>query len=135
MRKIKFAFILLAMIACGITAKAEIKVKADTTVFIKVEKAPLYPGGYEAFYYFLGKNIRYPTVARDNETQGKVIIKFIVEVDGSLSHLKVSRGIGDGCDEEAIRVLGLSPKWNPGVKNGRVVRTYYSIPITFALIK
>ena len=81
----------------------------------------------------MSKTIRYPAVARENNVQGRVILTFVVERDGSLTDIKVSRGIGDGCDEEAVRVLKASPHWKPGIQNGRPVRVQYSVPIVFAL--
>jgi protein TonB len=81
----------------------------------------------------LQKNIRYPAIARENSTQGKVIISFVCEKDGSLTDVKVARGIGDGCDEEAMRVIKASPHWTPGVQNGRKVRVAYNVPISFTL--
>jgi protein TonB len=87
----------------------------------------------EAFYKYLGKAIKYPSVARENGTQGRVIVSFVCERDGSLTDVKVARGIGDGCDEEAIRVIKASPHWKPGIQNGRPVRVAYSVPIMFTL--
>lgn len=102
-------------------------------VFTAVEQVPEFPGGIEAFSKFLATNIRYPKAARDNNVQGRVIITFVVEKDGSLSNMKVVRGIGSGCDEEAVRVLSISPAWKPGIQNGRAVKVQYSVPISFAL--
>jgi TonB family protein len=105
----------------------------DQKIFTSVEQVPEFPGGIAAFYTFLNKNIQYPTDARRNNTQGRVIISFVVEKDGSLTNVKVARGIGDGCDEEAVRVIKSCPKWKPGMQNGRSVRVAYSVPISFAL--
>ncbi|WP_342457010.1 TonB family protein [Mucilaginibacter sp. SJ] len=102
-------------------------------VFTSVEQVPEFPGGIEAFGKFLATNIRYPKVARDNNVQGRVIITFVVEEDGSLSNMKVLRGIGSGCDEEAVRVLSISPAWKPGIQNGKKVKVQYSVPVSFAL--
>jgi protein TonB len=102
-------------------------------IFTAVEESPLFPGGMDAFYKFLGKNIRYPAVARENNTQGRVIVQFVVEKDGSLTDIKVVRGIGDGCDDEAVRVLKMSPKWKAGIQNGRPVRVEYTVPVNFTL--
>jgi TonB family protein len=103
-------------------------------IFTAVEFAPEFPGGLEAFARFLSKNTRYPAVARENGTQGRVIISFVVETDGTLTELKIAGGIGDGCDEEALRVVGMSPPWTPGMQNGRPVRVAYSVPIAFTLM-
>jgi len=98
-----------------------------------VELAPEFQGGQAALGRYLGSRLRYPAEARQNKIQGKVYIGFIVEKNGSLADFKVVRGIGDGCDEEAIRVLRSSPAWRPGMANGKPVRTSYVLPITFML--
>ena len=98
-----------------------------------VEVAPEYPGGQSAFAKFLGSHIRYPTAARENGIQGKVYIGFIVEKTGELSDLKIIKGIGGGCDEEALRVLKNSPVWKPGMADGKPVRTSYTFPVTFQI--
>ena len=67
--------------------------------------------------------------------QGKVFLTFVVERDGSLTDIKVLRGIGGGCDEEAVRVISASPKWQPGMQDGRAVRTQFTVPINFSLTK
>jgi len=102
-------------------------------IFTAVEKSPGFPGGDAAFGKYLGKAIRYPAIARENNVQGRVILTFVVERDGSLTDIKVVRGIGSGCDEEAVRALKNSPKWTPGIQNGRPVRVQYSVPVAFAL--
>lgn len=102
-------------------------------VFTSVEQVPEFPGGIEAFGKFLAANMKYPKAARDNNVQGRVIITFVVEKDGSLTDMKVVRGIGSGCDEEAVRVLKLSPAWKCGIQNGRPVKVQYSVPISFKL--
>lgn len=102
-------------------------------IFTAVENQPDFPGGMQAFYKYLGNNIRYPAVARENNVQGRVFVTFVVEKDGSLTDIKVMRGIGSGCDEEAVRVLKKSPKWKAGIQNGRPVRVQYSVPIAFNL--
>ncbi|MDP2414000.1 energy transducer TonB [Daejeonella sp.] len=98
-----------------------------------VELAPEFQGGQAALGKYLGSRLRYPAGARQNKIQGKVYIGFIVEKNGSLADFKVVRGIGGGCDEEAIRVLRSSPAWRPGMANGKPVRTSYVLPITFML--
>ncbi|PWK71425.1 outer membrane transport energization protein TonB [Mucilaginibacter oryzae] len=113
---------------------SEIKGKIiSEPVFTAVEQAPEFPGGIEAFSKFLAANLRYPKAARENNIQGRVIITFVVEKDGSLTDMKVVRGIGAGCDEEAVRVLKLSPAWKCGTQNGRPVKVQYSVPISFTL--
>jgi TonB family protein len=120
-------------------SKGKAKVKdsvAEPTglVFTSVEKVPEFPGGLQSFGTYLARNIRYPANARDQGIQGKVIISFIVERDGSLSDVHVTRGIADEMDKEALRVIMASPKWSPGIQNGRLVRVAYSVPISFTLV-
>ncbi|UOE48939.1 TonB family protein [Mucilaginibacter sp. SMC90] len=102
-------------------------------VFTSVEQVPEFKGGINAFGKFLMTNIRYPKEAHDKNIQGRVIATFVVEKDGALSDIKILRGIGYGCDEEALRVLKLSPEWKPGIQNGKPVRVQYSVPISFTL--
>jgi TonB family protein len=101
--------------------------------YYKCDVIPDFNGGIEVFFNFLAKNIRYPSVARENNTQGRIIISFIVDIDGTLTNIKVVRGIGDGCDEEALRVIKLSSPWKPGVVDGKPVRVTYSVPISFSI--
>jgi TonB family protein len=104
----------------------------DGPVFTEVETEPTFvvPG---TFGQFLSSNIKYPEAMRKNHIEGRVIITFVVEKDGSLSNFKVLRSPGYGSAEEALRVMALSPKWNPGIQNGRAVRVQYTIPIAFSL--
>lgn len=102
-------------------------------IFTAVEKNAEYPGGLDKFYKYLESTMRYPSVARENNVQGKVFLTFVVEKDGSLTDIKVLRGIGSGCDEEAMRVVRGSKKWTPGQQNGRPVRQQYTVPISFTL--
>ncbi|MGV8877685.1 MAG: TonB family protein [Sphingobacteriaceae bacterium] len=105
----------------------------DTIItFDKVEQLPKFPdGGDAAFGKYLASNIKYPAIAKENKIEGRVIVSFIVELDGALSDIKVLRDIGGSCGEEAIRVLKASPKWIPGMQNGKAVRVAYTCPITF----
>jgi TonB family protein len=102
-------------------------------LFTEVERVPAFPGGWEAFEKYLGRTLRYPAQARKNKTEGRVIVTFVVEKDGSLTNVRVARGIGDGADEEAVRVISASPKWVAGDQNGHKVRVQYSVPIQFKL--
>ncbi len=102
-------------------------------VYTYVEEPPIFPGGENARMMFLRNNIKYPQLALQNKIQGKVYISFIVEKDGSLSNIKVLQGIGAGCDEEALRVMRLMPKWKPGKTQGHPVRVVISMPINFIL--
>ncbi len=103
-------------------------------VFSKVDAVPSFPGGLQAFGKFLGGNLNYPKAAKDAKIEGRVYAQFVVEKDGSLTDIKIVRGIGYGCDEEALRVIAISPKWNPGVQNGEKVRVSYTVPIFFQIM-
>jgi protein TonB len=98
-----------------------------------IEKYPQFPGGMEEWSKFLSKNLRYPNLARENNIGGRVTVSFVIETNGEITNLKVLRGIGAGCDEEAIRVIKKSPLWSPGFQNGRAVRVSYIMPIVFRL--
>ncbi|MDR0365104.1 MAG: energy transducer TonB [Bacteroidales bacterium] len=105
----------------------------EEEIFEIVEKEPSYPGGDAARLTFLKNNIKYPQIAREAGIQGTVFVGFVVERDGSISNVSIVRGIGGGCDEEAIRVAKMMPKWNPGEQRGKAVRVNYRMPIKFIL--
>jgi len=98
-----------------------------------VESYPEFPGGMAAWSKFIQKNLRYPYAAQDNGTQGKVFLSFVIEKDGSISDVSVLKGIGYGCDEEAVRVIKKSPRWKAGLQNNRAVRVRYTMPIGYVL--
>lgn len=98
----------------------------DTEIYNRVDIHPQYPGGITKFYEFIGKNYKVPNV---KNLKGKVFIQFVIEIDGSLSDIKVMRDIGYGTGMEALRVLALSPKCKPGIQYGKPVRVLYSLPI------
>lgn len=107
----------------------------DTKVydFVSIETQPGFPGGMDKFYAYLKKAVRYPPMAQENNIQGKVFLSFVVEKNGDLTDIKVERKLGGGTDEEAIRVLKASPRWTPGIQNGKPVRVKFNIPISFTL--
>ena len=107
--------------------------KDPTVAYSVVEISPGFPGGDEARMNYLAHSLKYPQEARENNIQGTVYIELVVEIDGSLTHIKVLRGIGSGCDEECVRVVKLMPKWNPGKRRGKPVRTQFVLPIKFIL--
>jgi len=108
-------------------------VSVEDSLFTVVEEMPEYPGGSEEMMKFLVENIKYPEQARKDSIQGRVFVNFIIEVDGKVSNTKVLRGIGGGCDEEAVRVVSLMPAWTPGKQRGKNVRVAFNLPIKFAL--
>jgi TonB family protein len=107
----------------------------DTTklTYTVVEKMPSYTGGQEAMIQYLVANIQYPPAAKANKVQGTVFVTFVVEPDGTVTNVKILRGIGSGCDEEAQRVVKMMPKWNPGEQKGKPVRVQFNLPIKFKL--
>jgi periplasmic protein TonB len=102
-------------------------------VFTVVEQQPEFPGGTSEMYKYLGKNIRYPSAASRANVSGKVFMTFVVNTDGSITDVSVLKGLGFGCDEEAMRVVKGMPKWKPGKQSGRAVRVKYNLPINFQL--
>jgi len=109
------------------------KPSTEAPVFTVVETPPAYPGGQEALYKYMGENVKYPEEARLKGVQGTVFVTYIVETDGSVSNVKVLRGIGSGCDEEGVRVVSAMPKWSPGKQRGEAVRVQFNLPIKFKL--
>jgi len=105
----------------------------EKQIFTIVEKAPSFPGGDAARIKFMQENIKYPQMAKESGIQGTVYITFVVERNGSVSKVKILRGIGGGCDEEAIRVVKAMPKWNAGKQRGKPVRVQFNMPIKFIL--
>lgn len=102
-------------------------------IFVVVESMPSFPGGEQKLYEYLAQNLNYPVNARDAGIQGRVFVTFVVETDGSITDVRVLRGIGAGCDEEAVRVVKEMPKWIPGRQRGIPVRVQYNLPIKFVL--
>jgi TonB family protein len=102
-------------------------------VFDVVEAAPIPAGGMQGWNTYLSKNLQYPTNARRKGIEGTVIVAFVVNIDGTVSDFEILRAIGGGCDEEAIRIVKGSPKWTPGMREGKAVRTRMRLPLTFQL--
>ena len=107
----------------------------EEPVFTVVEDMPEYPGGNKALYAFMGQNIKYPQDAKDKGIQGTVYVSFVVEKDGSVSHVKILRGVSKSLDSEAMRVVKTMPNWKPGKQRGKAVRVQYNLPIKFTLDK
>ena len=100
-------------------------------VYDLVDEMPSFPGGLEELYKWIDNNVQYPAVARENGIEGRVILKFIVEKDGSLSDSIVIHSVHPMVDREALRLVGQMPKWNPGKRAGIPVRVRYCLPIKF----
>ncbi|MEI6884043.1 MAG: energy transducer TonB [Bacteroidota bacterium] len=110
-----------------------IEQKVEAEVFLIVEEPPTFPGGDAALYKWLGENLKYPEEAKELGIQGRVFVSFVVEPDGSTSNAVVKRGIGGGCDEEALRIVKAMPKWGAGKQRGQPVRVQFNLPIKFTL--
>ena len=109
------------------------KPEVSNKVFDVVEEMPSFPGGQGALMSFLNSNIKYPVVAQENGVQGRVIIGFVVERDGSITDVKVMRSVDPSLDREAQRVVRAMPRWKPGKQNGSAVRVKYTVPVVFRL--
>ena len=109
------------------------KPEVATKVFDVVEEMPSFPGGQGALMSYLASNIKYPVVAQENGVQGRVIVSFVVERDGSISDVRVARSVDPSLDREAQRVVQSMPRWKPGKQNGSAVRVKYTVPVVFRL--
>ena len=105
----------------------------EAEIFKVVEEMPEFPGGAAKMMEFIQKNIKYPMMARESDIQGRVFVNFVVEPDGTITNVTVMRGIGGGCDEEALRVVQSMPNWKPGKQRGSAVRCSFTVPIIFKL--
>ena len=109
------------------------KPEVSNKVFDVVEEMPHFPGGPAALQAFLSSNTKYPVVAQENGVQGRVIVSFVVERDGSITDVKVVRSVDPSLDREATRVVRSMPRWSPGKQNGSAVRVKYTVPVVFRL--
>ena len=107
----------------------------DKEVFVSVEHNPEFPGGMQELYKFIAENLKYPAEAHENGIQGRTVVRFIVEKDGSVSNVDILKGFDANCDKEAVRVVQSLPNFKPGMQNGKPVRVYYTLPINFVLQK
>ena len=111
----------------------EEEIPTEQPIFVVVESMPQFPGGVSKLLEYLQTNLHYPVLAKETNIQGKVFVSFVIETDGSVTDVKVLRGIGGGCDEEALRVVRAMPKWTPGKQRGIPVRVRYNLPVRFTL--
>lgn len=98
-----------------------------------VEVMPQFPGGVSELMRYLGTNMKYPTIAAENNIEGRVVLKFVVGKDGSISNIQVIRPLDPSCDKEAVRVVKMMSKWIPGMQNGHPVAVYFTLPVLFKL--
>ncbi len=105
----------------------------EETIFQIVEEPASFPGGMAECMKFLGKNIKYPTISQEKGVQGRVVVQFVVNRDGSIVDAQVMRGVDPYLDKEALRVVNAMPKWNPGKQRGKAVRSRFILPVVFRL--
>ncbi len=105
----------------------------EEEIFVAVEQQAEFPGGMPALMKWLSNNIRYPEAAQQNDVQGRVIVKFVVEKDGSVTQAQIVKGVDKDLDKEALRVVNKMPKWQAGKNNGVAVRSYFTLPVNFKL--
>ncbi|HNW70301.1 MAG TPA: energy transducer TonB [Bacteroidales bacterium] len=128
----KFIGFALIMLLFGLT-RPVCFAQEEKPIFTVVEKMPCYPGGDSARIKFLAENIVYPQAAKEKGIQGVVYISFVIDEKGQVEDVRVLRGIGGGCDEEAMRIVKLMPNWIPGKSDGKNVRVQFNMPIRFTL--
>lgn len=132
----RFLLLLSAIFLTNIAfCQNEVKVSDDDAIFFVVEVQPEFPGGMDSMYAFIQKNLIYPEKAKAEGIEGRVFITFTIEKDGSVSNVKILRGIGGGCEEAAKEVVEKMPKWKPGTQRGKPVRVQFNLPIKFELEK
>lgn len=117
----------------GVGKPAEVEQPKEEEIFTTVEQNPEFPGGIKELYKYINSNIKYPSAAQRANISGKVFVKFVVEKDGSVGEVQILKGIGFGCDEESSRVIKSLPKFSPGKQNGRNVRVWYTLPVSYVL--
>ncbi len=105
----------------------------EEEIFVAVEQPAEFPGGLQALNKWIGNNLHYPEAAQQNEIQGRVIVQFVVEKDGSVGNVTILKGVDKDLDREAIRVVKKMPKWQPGKNNGVAVRSYFRLPVVFKM--
>jgi len=133
MKKLIFMSMMAVLSLTTAIAQKTVVSQKNQKVFEVVEQMPEYPGGMMAMMEFLQDNMKYPADAEKQKVQGKVMVSFIVETDGSISDVKVMKNVFPSLDAEAIRVVKAMPHWTPGKQKGKVVRVHFSLPIAYRL--
>ena len=116
-----------------VSAQKTVVAKKNQQVFDVVEKMPEYPGGQAALFEYLQKNVKYPADAEKKKVEGRVLVTFVVNTDGSITDIEVVRKTFPSLDAEAVRVISGMPRWKPGEQRGQKVRVKYTVPLTFRL--
>jgi protein TonB len=131
--KFFIAITLFLLSGAGISYAQESGNKIPREIFTTVEQMPEFPGGQAALNAFLSKNLRYPKSAFKNNIEGRVVVRFVIETDGSISNPEIVRSLDTDCDRETLRVINKMPRWNPGRQNGVAASVYYTLPVSFKL--
>ena len=132
----RFLLLLSAILLTNIAfCQEETKTSGDEPVFVIVEEQAEFPGGLDSMYAYIQKNLVYPEKAKAEGIEGRVFVSFIIEKDGSISNVKLLRGIGGDCDEAAVEMVKNMPKWKPAKQRGKPVRCQFTLPIKFELPK
>ena len=132
MKKLLF-LLFLAGLCRSASAQEAAPLPVQREVLTTVEQMPEFPGGQAALNAFLSKNLRYPKSASKNNIEGRVIARFVVETDGSISNPEIVRSLDADCDKDTLRVIHKMPRWNPGRQSGVAAASYYSLPVSFKL--
>lgn len=130
----KIFFLLLVVISAGLKAQVTDSLTTPKDTSISIEKMPEFPGGVKALYEYFYTETQYPQEALKKDIEGTVYVKFVVDQEGNVKNPVVVRGVGSGCDEEALRVVSSMPQWIPGSINGETVSVWYTVPIRFDMI-
>ena len=131
MKKLILMSLMAVFCLSTVSAQKTVISKKNQKVFDVVEQMPEFPGGMEALFKYMAENMKYPEDAKKQQVEGRVLVQFIVETDGSVSNTEVLMRVFPSLDAEAVRVISGMPKWIPGKQNGKVVRVKYTIPVSF----
>ncbi len=131
MKKLILMSLMAVFCLSTVNAQKTVVSKKNQKVFDVVEQMPEFPGGMEALFKYMAENMKYPEDAKKQQVEGRVLVQFIVETDGSVSNTEVLMRVFPSLDAEAVRVISGMPKWIPGKQNGKVVRVKYTIPVSF----
>jgi len=133
MKKMRLYLLMFLLLLAGISFAQEQGHNIPRQIFTTVDEMPEFPGGRPAMGKFMAKHLRYPRSAVSGNVEGKVVVRFIVETDGSLSDITIQESVNPDCDAETLRVVGKMPRWNAGRHQGAAAACYYSLPVTFSL--
>ena len=141
MKKITIVFCLGCFVMYNMSAQSrdtsslDGDIEKENIVLEPVERMPEFPGGQAEMYKYLAENLQLPDEAKEDNIGDKVVIQFVVTKEGTITHARVVKRLGYGCDEEALRVVNAMPKWNPGLHNGRAIPVTFTLPISLSLFK